>query len=144
MDELSVRQREILQAIIEDYISNDRIIDAHVKNLRKKLPNNYIKTVIEYKKIEDDSSKQEDVIIFFKKKIKSRFINSLLYYVPYAVLSAMTFPAIFYATNNVYSALVGTVVALIASISKRSLVIVAVCSVLAVLLSEVIITFIIL
>ena len=82
--------------------------------------------------------------VFFKKKIKSRFINSLLYYVPYAVLSAMTFPAIFYATNNVYSALVGTVVALIASISKRSLVIVAVCSVLAVLLSEVIITFIIL
>ncbi len=81
--------------------------------------------------------------VFFKKKIKSRFINSLLYYVPYAVLSAMTFPAIFYATNNVYTAMVGTAVALVASISKRSLVVVAICSVLAVFLSEVIITFLI-
>ena len=31
---------------------------------------NYIKTVIEYELSEDDSSKQEDVIIFYKKKIK--------------------------------------------------------------------------
>ncbi len=30
----------------EDYIGNDRIIDVHVKNLRKKLPAAYIKTVI--------------------------------------------------------------------------------------------------
>ncbi|MFR5584640.1 MAG: helix-turn-helix domain-containing protein [[Clostridium] scindens] len=30
----------------EEYIGNDRIIDAHVKNLRKKLPMNLIKTVI--------------------------------------------------------------------------------------------------
>ena len=55
--------------------------------------------------------------VFFRKKITSKFINSLLYYVPYAVLSAMTFPAIFYATGNVYTAIIGTVVALIASIS---------------------------
>ena len=81
--------------------------------------------------------------VFFKKKIKSRFIKSLLYYVPYAVLSSMTFPAIFYATNNVYTAMVGTAVALVASISKRSLVVVAICSVLAVFLSEVVITFLI-
>ena len=81
--------------------------------------------------------------VFFKKKIKSRFIKSLLYYVPYAVLSSMTFPSIFYATNNVYTAMVGTAVALVASISKRSLVVVAICSVLAVFLSEVIITFLI-
>ena len=76
---------------------------------------------------------------FFRKKIKSRFIKSLLYYVPYAVLSAMTFPAIFYSTGNVYTALIGTAVALIASISKRSLVVVAVLSVLAVLISSLII-----
>lgn len=30
----------------EDYVANDRIIDAHVKNLRKKLPFDYIETVI--------------------------------------------------------------------------------------------------
>lgn len=40
------REQLILHIFNEDYIGNDRIIDAHVKNLRKKLPANYIKTVI--------------------------------------------------------------------------------------------------
>lgn len=40
------REQLIMRIFNEDYISNDRIIDAHVKNLRKKLPQNYIKTVI--------------------------------------------------------------------------------------------------
>lgn len=30
----------------DEYIANDRIIDAHIKNLRKKLPHDYIETVI--------------------------------------------------------------------------------------------------
>ena len=77
--------------------------------------------------------------VFFRKKIKSQFINSLLYYVPYAVLSAMTFPAIFYCTGNVISASIGTAVALIASLTKRSLVVVAILAVLAVLVCNFII-----
>lgn len=40
------REDLILKIFNEDYIGNDRIIDAHVKNLRKKLPENMIKTVI--------------------------------------------------------------------------------------------------
>lgn len=40
------REQLILQIFNEEYIGNDRIIDAHVKNLRKKLPINCIKTVI--------------------------------------------------------------------------------------------------
>jgi DNA-binding response OmpR family regulator len=40
------REQLIMKIFNEDYIGNDRIIDAHVKNLRKKLPINYIKTVI--------------------------------------------------------------------------------------------------
>lgn len=40
------REQLILQIFNEDYVGNDRIIDAHVKNLRKKLPVNVIKTVI--------------------------------------------------------------------------------------------------
>lgn len=40
------REQLILRIFNEDYIGNDRIIDAHVKNLRKKLPVNCIKTVI--------------------------------------------------------------------------------------------------
>lgn len=46
-------------------------------------------------------------------KISSRFINSVLFYIPYAVLSAMTFPAIFFATGNVITSSVGTVIALV-------------------------------
>ena len=34
-------------------------------------------------------------MVIFRKKIKSRFIRSFLYYIPYAVLAAMTFPAVF-------------------------------------------------
>ncbi len=40
------REQLILRIFNEDYIGNDRIIDAHVKNLRKKLPISCIKTVI--------------------------------------------------------------------------------------------------
>ena len=43
----------------------------------------------------------------FRKKIKSKFVKSLLYYIPYAVLGAMTFPTIFYSTGSFVSALVG-------------------------------------
>lgn len=39
------REQLILRIYNEDYLGNDRIIDAHVKNLRKKLPGNYIRTV---------------------------------------------------------------------------------------------------
>ena len=71
-------------------------------------------------------------ITFLRRKIKSEYINSVLFYIPYAVLSAMTFPYIFYSTGNFYTALCGTVVALIASLTKRSLVIVAILACVAV------------
>ena len=71
-------------------------------------------------------------LVFFRKKITSRYLRSILYYIPYAVLSAMTFPYIFYSTGNFYTALAGTIVALVASISKQSLLVVALLSCLAV------------
>ena len=74
-------------------------------------------------------------LTFFRKKIKSRYIQSVLYYVPYTVLSAMTFPYILYSTGNFYTALIGTVVAIIAALTKRSLIVVALLSCLAVLVS---------
>ena len=49
----------------------------------------------------------------FRKKIHSRFVRSFLAYIPYAVLAAMTLPAIFYSTGNVLTAAVGTVVAVV-------------------------------
>lgn len=74
-------------------------------------------------------------LTFFRKQIKNKYIRSVLYYIPYAVLSAMTFPYIFYSTGNVYTALIGTIVALVASLTKRSLIVVAILSCLAVLIA---------
>ena len=71
---------------------------------------------------------------FFRKKIKSDYLNSFLYYIPYAVLSAMTFPYIFYSTENFYTALIGTVIAIVASVCKRSLLTVAILACLSVLI----------
>ena len=74
-------------------------------------------------------------LTFFRKKITSRYLQSVLYYVPYAVLSAMTFPFIFYSTGDFWTALIGTIVAIIGALTKRSLIIVAILSCLAVLIS---------
>lgn len=61
----------------------------------------------------------------FRKKIKSRFIQSVLYYIPYAVLSAMTFPSIFYSTDNTITAVIGTIVAIILAYIRLPLTVVA-------------------
>lgn len=58
-------------------------------------------------------------------KIKSRFLQSLLYYIPYAVLSAMTIPAIFYSTGDMTTAAIGTAAAVIMAYFGCPLIIVA-------------------
>ena len=50
---------------------------------------------------------------------------TFLYYIPYAVLSAMTIPAIFYSTGNVITAAVGTVVAVLLAYWNLPLIVVA-------------------
>ena len=62
---------------------------------------------------------------FCRKKIRSRFFRSFLYYIPYAVLSAMTIPAIFYTTHNIYTAIAGTAVAIILALFEMPLIVVA-------------------
>ncbi len=61
----------------------------------------------------------------FRRRIKSRFIRSFLYYIPYAVLSAMTIPAIFYSTGSTLTAIAGTVVAVVLAYCGLPLIIVA-------------------
>lgn len=56
-----------------------------------------------------------------KKEITSPFLKSFLFYVPYACLAAMTFPAILSATACTASALLGFGAALIAAYKERSL-----------------------
>lgn len=65
-------------------------------------------------------------MVVFRKKIKNRWIQSFLYYVPYVVLSAMTVPAVFSSTGSVPSATAGFVVAVILAFFKRGLLTVAV------------------
>ncbi len=76
-------------------------------------------------------------LTFFNKKVKSRFVRSFLYYVPYAVLGGMTFPHIFYSTQNPMYAMIGTLVALLLGYLERGLTTVALLSVLAVYLCHI-------
>jgi len=74
-------------------------------------------------------------ISIFQKEITSVFIQSFLYYVPYAVLAALTFPAIFSATGDYLSSIVGTIVALVLAYFDRGLVIVALGAVIGALIT---------
>ena len=78
-------------------------------------------------------------MVLIKEKIKNKFVLSFLHYIPYTVLSAMTVPAIFYATDSPITAAVGFVVAIIAAFFERSLVQVAALSCLGVLVTEIVI-----
>lgn len=51
-------------------------------------------------------------ITLFQKQIHNLYVKSFLFYVPYAVLGSMTFPAIFSATGNVISSCVGCIAGL--------------------------------
>lgn len=51
----------------------------------------------------------------FRKKIQNKFVLDFLYYVPYAVLAAMTIPAVFYSSGGLLSAAVGFLVAVVLS-----------------------------
>ena len=75
-------------------------------------------------------------LVLVRRKIKSRFIRSFLYYVPYTVLTAMILPAIFFSTGSVVTAAVGTVCACVLAFMRRSLVTVAACAAGAVLVAE--------
>lgn len=71
-----------------------------------------------------------------KGKIRSPFIQSFIYYVPYAVLSAMTIPAIFYSTPNILPSVAGLVTAVIIAFFGKSLLTVALSACGAVLICE--------
>lgn len=62
----------------------------------------------------------------FRKKIQNKFVLDFLYYVPYAVLAAMTIPAVFYSSGGLLSAAAGFLVAVVLSFFERGLLLVAV------------------
>ncbi|RKM55643.1 AzlD domain-containing protein [Butyrivibrio sp. X503] len=75
-------------------------------------------------------------LTLIRKEIKSKFIKSFLYYVPYATLAAMTFPAILSATDYWMSSVVGFAVAMILAFNKKSLLTVASCACAAAFIVE--------
>lgn len=64
-------------------------------------------------------------LTLIRGKIENRFVKSFLYYIPYACLMAMTFPAVFHATDHVVSAVAGVAVASILALRGKGLMTVA-------------------
>ena len=75
-------------------------------------------------------------LVLMKGKIRSRFLLSFLHYIPYAVLSVMTIPAIFSATGDIRTAAAGFVTAMILAWRGKSLLTVAAAACAAVLAAE--------
>ena len=75
-------------------------------------------------------------LTLIQKKITNVYLKSFLYYIPYACLVAMTFPAILYATESVISAMAGFIVAILLAPRKKSLVTVALFSCTVVFVTE--------
>ena len=75
-------------------------------------------------------------LTIFRKPIRSRFLRSFLHYVPYACLTAMTFPAILSSTASILSGAAALIVAIILAYRGKSLIVVAVSSSAAVLIVE--------
>ena len=72
----------------------------------------------------------------FRKPIKSRFLKSFLHYVPYACLTAMTFPAILTSTAAILSGAAALVVAVILAYRGKSLLTVSLAASAAVMVTE--------
>lgn len=75
-------------------------------------------------------------LVFMKRKIQNRTIRSFLYYVPYAVLAAMTFPEILFSTASVISGIVGLLTALFLAYHNKGLLTVALGSTFTVFCAE--------
>lgn len=75
-------------------------------------------------------------LVAVKRKIENRFIKSFLYYIPYAVLTAMTIPAILYATSSMVSAIAGLAVAVLFASRGKGLTTVAIAACASVFVTE--------
>ncbi len=73
--------------------------------------------------------------LVLRKEIKNKYVRSFLTYVPYVTLAVMTFPAILYVTENIWSGLIALIVGLIAAWFGGNLMVVATVCCLAVLVS---------
>ena len=75
-------------------------------------------------------------LTIFRKPIKSRFLRSFLHYVPYACLTAMTFPAILSSTASIISGAAALIVAVVLAYRGKSLLMVSLAASAAVMVTE--------
>lgn len=75
-------------------------------------------------------------LTLIRKEITNEFFLSFLYYVPFACLAAMVFPAILTSTSFMISGLVGLIVGLIMAYLEKSLMTVALTACAAVFICE--------
>ena len=75
-------------------------------------------------------------LTIFRRPIRSRYLRSVLYYVPYTCLTAMTFPAILSSTAALVSGAAALAVAVFLAYRGKSLIVVALSSSAAVLITE--------
>ena len=81
-------------------------------------------------------------LTLIRKPIKSRFLRSFLYYVPYCCLTAMTFPSILSSTASILSGAAALAVAVVLAYRGKSLIVVALSSSAAVLIVEWVMTLV--
>jgi branched-subunit amino acid transport protein len=75
-------------------------------------------------------------LVLIRREIKNRTVRSFLYYVPYVTLSVMTFPAILSATAVLWSALAALAVAVVLSLLRCKLPVVALAACVTVFVVE--------
>lgn len=75
-------------------------------------------------------------LVLITKEIKNKFIKSFLYYVPYAALASMTFPAILFSTTEIIAAAAGLIIAFIMAFREKGLLFVAVSACITVFVVE--------
>lgn len=75
-------------------------------------------------------------LVLVQKRIENKFLRSFLHYIPYAVLTAMTFPAVLYATGNMVAAAAGLLVAILLALKNKGLTLVAGAACAAVFLTD--------
>ena len=75
-------------------------------------------------------------LTIFRKPIQSRFLRSFLHYVPYACLTAMTFPSILSSTASIICGAAALIVAVVLAYRGKSLLTVSLAASAAVMVTE--------
>ena len=75
-------------------------------------------------------------LVFCKGKIKNKFLNSFLYYIPFAVMTSIIIPEVFSSTSSLASAISGVIVAVVLGLLGQNMLVIALASTAVVFVIE--------